>query len=121
MNQQDYSGKACVSCAAINKSVEISQKLIDKLKEHELECKHASFEWTSSIGLTITVWINYYEQDGLRCETLKGVDVHDKLKYYHKESCTKEILTNVKIKNKKIFIGVEQGPGTKRHCVSNVS
>ena len=52
--------------------------------------------------------MNYYEHDDLQFEALKGVDTHDKLEHEHEEVFLKETLINVEIKNKKIFIGVEQ-------------
>ena len=45
--QNEHSGKAMVACDSIEKDSETNQKLIEKLKEHELGLNHVSFRCTS--------------------------------------------------------------------------
>ena len=42
---------------------------------------------------------------------LKGVSMCDKVEHEYEEACAKDMLTNVKVKNKKVFVVVEQGQG----------
>ena len=48
---------------------------------------------------------------------LKWCNIRDELECEHKEGIVKEILKNVEVSNKKIFIGVEQVKETKENNV----
>ena len=109
--QQDYVGRAVVACVTMGKEEEISTKLINKCNENDIGIKYVSFKWTSAIGITNAIRINYYNKLDLRFEVLKGMTIDDTVECSNGISSAKETSMNVKINNRKLFVGIEPGMG----------
>ena len=115
--QQDYVGRAAVACVTMDKEEEISAKLINEHNENDLGIKCVSFKWTSAIGITNTIRINYHNKLDLRFEGLKGMNIDDAVEYSNDISSAKEMSMDVKINNRKLFIGIKPGMGkTQTMC-----
>ena len=115
--QHEYSGKAMVVYATMDKEEEISKKLINVFHDNEMGIKYVSFKWTSSKGIINAIRMNYYNKDDLHFEVLKGINIHDEMEYEYELASVKEILMNVEVNQKKLFVGVEQGTGKNENNV----
>ena len=50
-----------IACATIDKDVEATQNLIDKLKDYELRTKNMPFRWTSSTVIVNPIKMNFHK------------------------------------------------------------
>ena len=99
--QHDCSRTAMVVYTAIDKYVEIDDKLIERFKDHELGLKHVPFQWTLSNDIINLIRMNYYKKEDFRCKALKAVNTCEKLEHECEEESVKEILKNAEVNNKK--------------------
>ena len=79
--------------------------------ENEFCINFESFKWTSAKGAILVIRMNYFNKEDHRLEALKGSSVKDIVEYEHELESAKEILTNVEINQRKLFVGIEQGTG----------
>ena len=81
MHQNEYSGRAIVVHATMDKGKEISTELLNLCNENELGIKFVSIKCTSSTVIINVIRINYCNKEDLRFEVLKGISVKDIVEY----------------------------------------
>ena len=100
-----------VACVTMDKEEEISAKMMNNYNENDFGIKFVTFEWTSATGITNAIRMDYYKKEDLRFEVLKGIRIDDAVEHGTYLSGVKEMLRNVEINNRKVFVGIEQGIG----------
>ena len=76
-----------------------------------------SFKWTSAIVITNAIRMNCCNKIDLRFEVLGGTKTDDAIECSNDVSSAKEMLVNVKMNNKKSFVGIEPGTGKNANNV----
>ena len=61
--------------------------------------------------------MNYCKKEDLLFEVLKGIRIDDTVEHGNDLSNVKEMLRNVEISNRKVFVGIEQGIEIKIMCL----
>ena len=98
----------------MHKEEEISAKMTNEHNENELGIKFVSFKWTSAKGTMNAIRIKYHNKDNLRFKVLIGMDINDTIEDEHELASMKEMLKNVEVNQRKVFVGIEQGTGKKQ-------
>ena len=70
-----------VSCGVENESENIDKYLLERIKGNNLGLRHVSSKFSNKEGITNAIKINFYRENQLHFEALKGVTVENDVEH----------------------------------------
>ena len=77
MHQNDHLGLGLVVHRVENESELTDKYLLERFKDNNLGLRYVSFKISTKEGITNELGMNFYRENQLRFEVIKGVNVED--------------------------------------------